>query len=85
VHDDVKRILDETEDTLKEIEIQGDRINDLMVELLFSGSLSEQGKKLADDLGTEANTLFAGLELQVEALRKELAASDDDGEDDEAA
>jgi hypothetical protein len=84
--DEARRILNETRDAISEVEAGVDQINELMVELLCSGSLSEQGKKLADDLGAEANALFAGLELQAEALRNEVAAATgDDDEDDEAA
>ena len=63
--------------------IKVDEINDLMVELLLAGGLSEDTQSLADSLGAKANELFNALDGRVEALRKEIAANDED-EDEEA-
>jgi hypothetical protein len=85
VRDEARRILNETQDAIHEVEAGVDQINELMVELLFLGGLSVEAQTLANDLGAEANALFAGLELQAEALRKEVAAAaGDDDEDDDA-
>jgi hypothetical protein len=80
--DEAERILSEAKDALAEIEIKVDEINGLMVELLFSGGLSEEAQVLANDLGAEANELFNDLSGRVEALRKEIADNDDDNDDD---
>jgi hypothetical protein len=86
VRDEARRILNEARDAISEVEAGVDQVNELMVELLFLGGLSEEAQTLADNLGAEANALFAGLELQAEALRKEVVATiGDDDEDDEAA
>ena len=83
VRDEAKRILSEARDAIREIESEIDRINQLMVELLLSGGLSEEGEMLADSLGGEANALFAALDRRFEELRREIVAAtgDDDGED----
>jgi hypothetical protein len=80
--DETKRILGEVREALTEIEIKVDEINDLMVELLLAGGLSEDTQSLADNLGAKANELFNALDGRVEALRKEIAANDEDEEAD---
>jgi hypothetical protein len=69
--DETKRILNESQDALSEIEGGVDQINQLMVEFLLSGGLSEDAQKLADDVGAEANTLFEELGRRLEMLRKD--------------
>jgi hypothetical protein len=44
VRDEAKRILNEARDAITEIEIKVDEINGLMVELLWSGGLSEDAQ-----------------------------------------
>jgi methyl-accepting chemotaxis protein len=92
VRDEVKRILNETQDAFREIEDGVDQINQLMVELLLSGALRELAQGIADDIGSSANALLKGLDQRVEEVRKEITATtgaednyDDDGEDGEAA
>jgi hypothetical protein len=82
--DEAKRILNETQDAVHEIESGVDRINELMVELLLSGGLSQDAQALANNLGGDANALFADLELGVDALRKEITANDNDDDGGEA-
>ena len=84
VRDEVKRILNETQDVMCEPEDCVDRINGLAVELLLSGGLSEDAQALADNVGAEANELFNTLDDRVAALRKAIAATDDGDEADEA-
>ena len=84
VRDEVKRILNKTQDVMCELEDCVDRINGLAVELLLSGGLSEDAQALADNVGAEANELFNTLDKQVAALRKAIAAADDGDEADEA-
>ena len=76
VRDEANRILGETQDAIREIEDGVDHINQLMVELLWLGGLSEDAQAFVNDIGAEANELFNTLDKRVAALRKEIA---DDG------
>ena len=83
VRDDVQRVLSEARDVLGKIEGGVDRINELTVELLLSGSLSEEDEGLADAVGGGANTLFAELGRRFEALRRVVAADPGDDNDED--
>lgn len=79
VRDEATRILNNARDAITEIEIKVDEINGLMVELLWSGGLSEDAQALVNDIGAEANTLFEELGRRFEMLRKEIADDDEAG------
>jgi hypothetical protein len=87
VRDEVKRILSEARNAIRNIEVEVDDLNSLMFELLWPNNLSEEAQALANDLGVEANRLFGDLNKHFERLRREIAADDVDdggGEADEA-
>jgi hypothetical protein len=90
--DEVKRILNEARDAIREIEIGVDELNSLIVELLLLADIPDRDERdeveqPANDVGVEANTLFEELDRRFEMLRKEIAATiggddKDDNDDD---
>lgn len=86
VRDDVKHILVQTRDAVRNIEADVDELNANMVKLILALPGRDEVAALADDLGAEANKLFTTFDESFERLRREIAAAgiDDDGcEDDD--
>jgi hypothetical protein len=78
--DEVKRILNEARDAIREIEIGVGELNSRIVELLLLADIPDRDERdeveqLANDVGVEVNTLFEELDRRFEMLRKEIAAT----------
>jgi hypothetical protein len=80
---DVRRILDRTQDAIREIEIKAEQIGDLMLEIndhCLEGDLPESAEAFADQLSRQATALVRRLGVCFEELRNNIAVvvADDD-------
>jgi hypothetical protein len=74
--EELEDILHRARNAAQEIEVGVDELNSCMVELLWSDGLSEDAQVLINDIGAEANELFANLDKHLDGLRREIIATE---------
>jgi hypothetical protein len=76
VRDEVKRIFDQTQDVIHEIELGVEKIEDLMLDInnhCLEGNLPGSAEAFADQLSRQATALVRRLGVCFEELRNNIA------------